>query len=143
MEIIFKEENGKLFGSTKMIGIGKRTPNLIYGKKAKELREKANLSIEELATELGEKPKLIADIENQEKSLVERLFEKYKGKFGVEKEYFFDLDLETLLLTAEGHVLKDYKTSENCKKAYDYYCNKYFEALDKGIIVFDFTSDEL
>ena len=47
MEIIIKDENGTLFGSTKIIGIGKRQPNLIYGEKAKELREKAGLTIDE------------------------------------------------------------------------------------------------
>ena len=39
MEIIFKEENGKLFGSTNTIGIGKRQPKLIYGEQAKKLRD--------------------------------------------------------------------------------------------------------
>ena len=38
MKMIYKEQNGKLFGSTDAIGIGKKQPELIYGKKAKELK---------------------------------------------------------------------------------------------------------
>jgi len=88
MEIIFKEEKGTLFGSTKIIGIGKRQPKLIYGDQAKKLREKSLLSIEGLAKEFEVKPNIIQKIEEQKISLNEKLFEKYKNKFNVEKDYF-------------------------------------------------------
>lgn len=133
MEIIIKDENGTLFGSTKIIGIGKRQPNLIYGEKAKELREKAGLTIDELASEFKMKSFDLERLEEQKQSLTDKVFEKYKKKFNVEKEYFFDLDLETLILSGEGHILKSFNTSEECKKAFNKIMEEYFKALDTGI----------
>ena len=138
MEIIFKEEKGKLFGSTKIIGIGRRQPKLIYGEQAKKLREKCLLSIDELAKEFDVKPNIIQKVEEQKISLTDKLFEKYQSKFGVEKDYFFDLDLDTLILTCEGHIIKTFNTSKECKKVYDEIMEDYFNAIenkDKYIIV--------
>ena len=95
MEIIFKEQNGKLFGSTKALGIGKRKPELMYGKKLKELRENAKLTIEQLAKEFKIDKSLIKNMEEQKASMDERTCKLYCEKFNVTKEYFFDLDLET------------------------------------------------
>ena len=78
MQIIFKEKNNKLFGSTSIIGIGKRQPNLIYGEQAKKLREQANLSEVELANEFKENVKTIFEIEEQKKMLNEKMFKKIK-----------------------------------------------------------------
>ena len=140
MEIIFKEQNGKLFGSTPMIGIGKRQPALIYGEKAKELRENAKLSTSELAKELNMKETEIKLIEQQKRALDDKAFKKYSEKFNVEKEYFFDLDLETLILTADGHIIKSYETSEECLKAYNELMDRYFTDLanDQDIMLIDF-----
>lgn len=138
MEIIFKEENGKLFGSTKMIGIGKRQPNLIYGSKAKKLREESHLTVEQLAEELNVKVNAINKLENQKISFDEKLFNKYADKFNVTKEYFFDLDLETLILTSEGHVIKSFDKSDECLKFFDEIMEDYFNAIenkDKYIII--------
>lgn len=138
MEIIFKEEKGKLFGSTNIVGIGKRAPKLIYGEQAKKLREKSLLSIDGLANEFDVKPNVIQKLEEQKISLTDKLFEKYKNKFGVEKDYFFDLDLETLILNCEGHILKNFESSAECKKVYDDIMEDYFNAIenkDKFIIV--------
>lgn len=132
MEIIFKEENSKLFGSTRYVGIGKRQPKLIYGEKAKQLREDANLTIDELAQEFEVRTNIINKIENQQMTFDEKMFNKYKEKFNVEKEYFFDLDLETLILSAEGHVLKSFETSKECNKVYQKIMNDYFEAYRNG-----------
>lgn len=129
MEIIYKEENEKLFGSTKFLGIGKRKPNLIYGIKAKELREKSKLTIEELARKFKMKPFEIERIENQKQPLTEKIFNKYIEEFGINKEYFFDLDLETLILNSEGHVLKSFETSIECKKVFNKIMDNYFEAV--------------
>ena len=55
-----------------------------------------------------------------------------------EKDYFFDLDLETLILNCEGHILKTFETSAECKKVYDDIMDDYFNAIenkDKFIIV--------
>lgn len=138
MEIIFKEENGKLFGSTKMIGIGKRQPNLIYGSQAKKLREESHLTVEQLAEELNVKVNAINKLENQKISFDEKLFNKYADKFNVTKEYFFDLDLETLILTSEGHVIKSFDKSDECLKFFDEIMEDYFNAIenkDKYIII--------
>ena len=138
MEIIFKEENGKLFGSTKMIGIGKRQPNLIYGSQAKKLREESHLTVEQLAEELNVKVNAINKLENQKISFDEKLFNKYADKFNVTKEYFFDLDLETLILTSEGHVIKSFDKSHECLKFFDEIMEDYFNAIenkDKYIII--------
>ena len=132
MEIIFKEENGKLFGSTKIIGIGKRQPNLIYGEQAKKLREDANLTIEDLAKEFKMNAFDLQRLEEQKQSLTDKVYNKYKKKFNVEKEYFFDLDLETLILSGEGHILKSFETSEQCKKVYDNIIEQYMEAYKQG-----------
>lgn len=141
MEIIFKEENEKLFGSTKMIGIGKRQPNLIYGIQAKKLREQANLTIEQLAEELNVKVNAINKLESQKISFDEKLFNKYADKFNVTKEYFFDLDLETLILTSEGHVIKSFDSSNECLKYFNEIMEDYFNAIDnkEKYIIIDLT----
>lgn len=141
MEIIFKEENEKLFGSTKMIGIGKRQPSLIYGSQAKKLREQANLTIEQLAEELNVKVNAISKLENQKISFDEKLFNKYADKFNVTKEYFFDLDLETLILTSEGHVIKSFDSSNECLKYFNEIMEDYFNAIDnkEKYIIIDLT----
>lgn len=144
MEIIFKEENGKLFGSTNVIGIGKRQPELIYGEQAKKLREQAGLSTTELANKFKENEKTIIDIENQKRALNDKLFKKYAEEFNVDKEYFFDLDLETLILSGEGHIIKSFDNGKDCKKAFDDIMEEYMNAIankDKYIIV-DFTVKE-
>ena len=144
MEIIFKEENGKLFGSTNVIGIGKRQPNLIYGEQAKKLREKAGLSTVELANKFKENEKTIVDVEEQKRSLSDKLFKKYADEFGVDKEYFFDLDLETLILSGEGHIIKSFDNSEECLKVFKEIMEEYDNAIvnkDKYIIV-DFAVEE-
>lgn len=141
MKIIFKEENGKLFGSTKTIGIGKRQPNLIYGEQVKKLREEAGLTIEELANEFKENYKTISDVEEQKRSLNDKLFKKYHDKFGIDKDYIFDLDLETLILTGEGHIIKSFGTSKECLEVFNGIMEEYENAIenkDKYIIV-DFT----
>ena len=138
MEIIFKEENGKLFGSTNAIGIGKRQPKLIYGEQAKKLREEAGFSTIELANKFKENEKTILDIESQKKSLNDKIFNKYANEFGVNKEYFFDLDLETLILTNEGHIIKSFDNSKECLDKYNEIMEEYFNAIenkDKFIIV--------
>lgn len=144
MEIIFKEEKGTLFGSTKIIGIGKRQPKLIYGDQAKKLREKSLLSIEGLAKEFDIKPNIIQKIEEQKISLNEKLFEKYKNKFNVEKDYFFDLDLETLILSGEGHIIKSFLTSIECRNVYNEIMEDYFNAIDnkEKFIIVDFNQKE-
>ena len=141
MEIIFKEEKGRLFGSTSIVGIGKRTPKLIFGEQAKKLREKSLLSIDGLAKEFEVKPNVIQKIEEQKGTLTDKLFEKYKEKFKVEKDYFFDLDLETLILTCEGHIIKSFDTSEECKKVYDEIMEDYFNAIEnkEKYIIVDFN----
>lgn len=141
MEIIFKEEKGTLFGSTKIIGIGKRQPKLIYGEQAKKLREKSFLSIDGLAKEFEVKPNIIQKIEEQKISLNEKLFEKYKNKFNVEKDYFFDLDLETLILSGEGHIIKSFTTSIECRNIYNEIMEDYFNAIDNKdkFIIVDFN----
>lgn len=140
MEIIFKEEKGKLFGSTNMIGIGKRQPNLIYGEQAKKLREGANLTIEQLAKEFNVRGNVISKIESQQMSLDEKMFNKYADKFNVTKEYFFDLDLETLILTVEGHIIKSFENSVECLKYFDEIMEEYFNALEnkEKYIIIDF-----
>ena len=142
MEIIFKEENDKLFGSTKIIGIGKRPPKLIYGQKAKELREKAKLDIESLAKELDVRGNVIRKLESQEIQFDEKLCNKYIDKFNITKDYFFDLDLETLILNGDGHLLKSFETSEECSKVYDKLMNDYFKSIEKGKdrIIIDFSN---
>ena len=138
MEIIFKDESSKLFGSTKMIGIGRRQPKLIYGSQARNLREQAHLTVEQLSNELNLKESVIKKLENQKISLDEKLFNKYADKFNVTKEYFFDLDLDTLILTGEGHIIKSFKTGKDYQKYFDEIMDEYFNAIenkDKYIVV--------
>lgn len=144
MEIIFKEEKKRLFGSTKIIGIGKRQPKLIYGEQMKKLREEAGFTIEELATKFRMKPFDIERLEEQKQSLTDKIYEKYKKEFNVEREFFFDLDLETLILNGEGHILKSFNTSDECKKIYEEIMNDYFEAVknNRPALVVDFSNIE-
>ena len=143
MKIIFKEENGKLFGSTDIIGVGKKQPKLIYGEQAKKLRENANLTVEQLANEFSVRPNIITKIEKQQMALEPKMCNKYTDKFNVTKEYFFDLELETLILSGEGHIIKSFNSSDECKKAYDDIMKRYFNALNNGenYILVDFTKE--
>lgn len=140
MEFIFKEENGKLFGSTKVLGIGKRKPELIYGNKAKELREKAKLTLDELSKEFDIRPTLLNKIENNQASLDEKTLNKYIDKFEVNKEYFFDLDLETLILSGDGFTLKSFKTGKECKEYYNEIMKNFNESIRENINIYiDFS----
>ena len=119
MEILFISEDGNVFGETHYLGLGKRRPKQIYGIKAQELREKANISLEDLAKEFNIKPNYLKGIEAQEKGLTEANIKKYMEKFNVEREYFFDTDLETLILGDNGLVLKTFDNSTDCKRAFE------------------------
>ena len=141
MEIIFKEENGKLFGSTNTIGIGKRQPKLIYGEQAKKLRENANITISQLANEFNVKENVITKLESQKISLDEKMCNKYLDKFNITKEYFFDLDLETLILSGEGHIIKTFDNSKECLETFNGIIEEYENAIDNKdkYIIVDFT----
>jgi len=141
MEIIFKEENGKLFGSTNTIGIGKRQPKLIYGEQAKKLRENANMTISQLANEFNVKENVITKLESQKISLDEKMCNKYLDKFNITKEYFFDLDLETLILSGEGHIIKTFDNSKECLETFNGIIEEYENAIDNKdkYIIVDFT----
>lgn len=119
MEILFISEDGNVFGETHYLGLGKRRPKQIYGIKAQELREKAEITLEDLAKEFRQQPKQLEAIEKQEKGMSEALMQKYIEKFGVEKEFFFDTDLETLILGDNGLVLKTFDNSTDCKRAFE------------------------
>ena len=141
MEIIFKEEKGNLFGSTDIIGIGKRQPKLIYGIKAKELREKAGLTIEELALEFSVKPNLIRKIENHSAPFEAKILNKYLEKFNADVSDFSDHDLETLILSSSGNILKSFNSSKECREYFNDIMEDYFNAIankEKYIIV-DFS----
>jgi transcriptional regulator with XRE-family HTH domain len=141
MEILFISEDGNLFGKTSYIGIGKRRPKQIYGEKAKELREKAGLSIEELAKEFKLQVKYLEGIEKQEKGMTENNMQKYIEKFGVEREYFFDIDLETLILGDNGMVLKTFENSKDCKGAYKMLLEEFAKRKDNSIKNIDLFVD--
>ena len=53
-------------------------------------------------------------------------------KFDVNKDYFFDLDLETLILSSEGHILKSFETSEECSNVFKKVMDEYYKALENG-----------
>lgn len=129
MEIIFKEEKGNLFGSTNLIGIGKRQPKLIYGIKAKELREKAGLTVEELALEFSVKPNLIRKIENHSTPFEAKILNKYLDKFNVDVSDFSDNDLETLILAGDSHIIKSFNSSKECREYFDNIMDDYFNAI--------------
>ena len=123
--MIVIQEDGNYFGETKVLGIGNAKPELKYGKVAKELREKANLSIEDLSKELSIKAKQIEEIEAQTKGMTEDIMARYCEKFNVEKEYFFDLNTARLILGENGVVLKTFDTAEECKKAFEDIMKRY------------------
>ena len=119
------------------------TESAIYGEQAKKLRERKGLSTKELADKFKENEKTITEVENQKKSLNDKLFKKYSEEFGVEKDYFFDLDLETLIITAEGHIIKSFDNSKECKETFDTIMEQYFKAVDEGktYIIVDFSTN--
>lgn len=136
--MIVIQEDGNFFGETKVLGIGNAKPELKYGKVAKELRERANLTTTDLCKEFSIKEKEIEDIENQTKGMTEALMKKYCDKFGVEKEYFFDTNTARLILGDNGVILKTFDNAEDCKKAFDKIMNLYLtNQCDK----FDFRGD--
>lgn len=132
MEINYITQDGTLFGTTKILGIGKRKPNLVYGIKAKELREKANISVEELSKEFGIKKDLILGIEDTKKAMTDKVMEMYMEKFKVPKEHFFDLDLEVYICADNGTILKEYSNSEECKREFDKYKEGFVNCVENG-----------
>lgn len=141
MEILFISEDGNLFGKTSYLGIGKRRPNQIYGEQAKKLREKAGISIEELAKEFKLQVKYLDGIEKQEKGLTEANMQKYLEKFNVEREYFFDTDLETMILGDNGMVLKTFSNSKDCKGAYKMLLEEFEKRKDNSVKNLDLFVD--
>ena len=141
MEILYIGEDGNLFGKTECLGLGRRQPEKVYGKRAQELREKANISIEDLAQEFGIKPNYLQGIEKQEKGMTENNMQKYMDKFGVEKEFFFDTDLETMILNDKGMVLKTFDNSKHCKEAYNMLLEEFAKRKDDSIKNLDLFID--
>lgn len=141
MEILFISEDGNLFGKTSYLGIGKRRPKQIYGEQAKKLREKAGISIEELAKEFKLQVKYLDGIEKQEKGLTEANMQKYLEKFNVEREYFFDTDLETMILGDNGMVLKTFSNSKDCKGAYKMLLEEFEKRKDNSVKNLDLFVD--
>ena len=141
MEILFIGEDGNLFGKTSYLGIGRRRPKQIYGKKAKELREKANISLEDMAKELNIKTSSLESIENQTKGMTEKQMQYYMEKFNVEKEFFFDTDLDTMILGDNGMVLKTFDNSKDCKGAYEMLLGEFEKRKDNSVKNIDLFVD--
>lgn len=141
MEILFIGEDGNLFGKTSYLGIGRRRPKQIYGIKCKELREKAGISLEELAKEFKLQVKYLDSIEKQEKGLTENNILKYMDKFKVEREFFFDTDLETVILGDNGMVLKTFDNSKDCIGAYNMLLEEFEKRKDNSVKNIDLFVD--
>ena len=141
MEILFISEDGNLFGKTSYLGLGKRRPKQIYGEKCKELREKAGISIEDLAKEFKIQVKHLDGIEKQEKGLTEVNIQKYMEKFNVEREFFFDTDLETMILGDNGMVLKTFDNSKDCRGAFKMLLEEFEKKKDNSVKNLDFFVD--
>jgi transcriptional regulator with XRE-family HTH domain len=141
MEILFIGEDGNLFGKTSYLGIGRRRPKQIYGIKCKELREKAGISLEELAKEFKLQVKYLDSIEKQEKGLTENNIQKYMDKFKVEREFFFDTDLETMILGDNGMVLKTFDNSKDCIGAYKMLLEEFEKRKDNSVKNIDLFVD--
>lgn len=133
MEIKFVNEDGTLFGTTKFFGIGKRQPKIVYGDKAKALREKNNLSLDELSKELGVKKDVLEGIEATKRGMTEQVMAKYMEKFKVEKEYFFDTDLAVYILNDNGNVVKTFENSEECKKAFEFLKEEFLNGCKEDV----------
>lgn len=134
-------EDGNYFGETKVLGIGNAKPELKYGKVAKELREKAGISLEDLSKEFSIKVKLIEDMENQQKGMTEEIMSKYCEKFNVKKEDFFDTNTARLILGENGVVLKTFDTAEECKKAFDKLMEDYLDTCKDDTLIVDFRKE--
>ena len=141
--MIVIQEDGNYFGETRILGIGNAKPELKYGKVAKELREKANLSIEDLSKEFSIKAKLIEEMEAQLKGMTEEIMAKYCEKFNVKKEDFFDTNTARLILGDNGVVLKTFDTADECKETFDKIMNYYLENKDEFEITIDFRGEGL
>ena len=128
--MIVIQEDGNYFGETKVLGIGNAKPELKYGKVAKELREKAGLSIEDLSKELSIKAKLIEEMEEQKKGMTEEIMSKYCEKFNVKKEDFFDTNTARLILGDNGIILKTFDTAEECKKVFTELMENYLKSQE-------------
>ena len=139
------DQTGRYFGYVNCLGIAKAKPELRYGKVAKELREEKGLSLQDLSKELSIKVALIEGIESQTKGMTEDVMKRYCDFFGKKKEDFFDIDLDRLICGDNGIVLKTYKTSEECKKAFDKFMEVYksnnLDDPDKEICI-DFREEE-
>lgn len=132
------EQNGKYFGETKILGIGKAKPELKYGIVAKKLREEKGISLEQLSKDLSIKIKQIEEIESQTKGMTEDVMKRYCDYFGAKKEDFFDLDLEKLICGDNGAILKTYDTSADCIYAFEKIMEMYLE--DENVLI-DFRKE--
>ena len=136
-------ENKDYFGEVDVIGIAKRQPKLIYGKVARELREKKGFSLNDLAVRLKVKENVLVGVENQMKPLTEDLCKKYCEIFDVKKEDFFDLDLDVYIATDKGTILKTYESSEECRKEFDRYMGEWLKMKRiKQDVLIDFSINE-
>ena len=141
MEIKYVNEDGTMFGVTRFLGIGKRQPKVVYGDKAKALRENNNIDLDALSKALSIKKDVIEGIEATKRGMTEQVMAKYMDYFKVEKEYFFDTDLAVYILNDNGNVVKTYETSEECKKAFEFIKNEFLEGCKDDVKNFSMFID--
>lgn len=133
MEIKYVSQDGAMFGTTKFLALGKRKPELVYGTQAKKLREDAGITVEDLSKELSIKKDLIEGIEATKKGMTEDVMARYCEKFGVEKEYFFDTELEVYICNDTGNIVKGFESPEECKKQYNFLKEAFLEGCKEDV----------
>ena len=103
------------------------------------------MTISQLANEFNVKENIITRLENQKISLDEKMCNKYLEKFNITKEYFFDLDLETLILSGEGHIIKSFDNSKDCLKEFNEIMELYKNAVESNekYITIDFATSQI
>lgn len=142
--MIVINELGTVFANVTGLGISHAKPELKYGKVARQLREGANLTVEQLSSLISIKAKQIEEIEEQKKGMTEDVMARYCKQFDVQKEDFFDIN--TARLIAGGFtggnptVFKEYETAEECQKEFDMILEAYLK--DNNIVV-DFRKNPL
>ena len=127
--VISQNENDVWFVNG--LSIGRREPRIVVGTKIKELLEKkvkttptglvATLEkgvseeefIKDIGTNFSESLKRVLEDREIPK---EKLFDKIVSYFGVEKDFFYDKELENVIVNDSRMILAEYSTNDKAKE---------------------------
>lgn len=115
--ILIFSQDGNFTGFVENIAIGRRQETYIIGDKLRELLGNKKEEIESLIKSIGNsyRDNINRIINNQEipkKQLLDKLIKHFK----VEDDYFYEKELENIIITDKGIVVGKYLTNDKAKE---------------------------